>query len=110
MRGTQRHFEIVQDPDSPGNKVMLLKASGSTEHMHNCAETTLKSGNSYTNISSSKEYRISFRARWVSGSNQLNSRLYFNRLPRTDILPIDDPNGGGTPGKVKNKLFSLKSP
>ena len=102
MRGTQRHFEIVQDPDSPGNKVMLLKASGSTEHMHNCAETTLKSGNSYTNISSSKEYRISFRARWVSGSNQLNSRLYFNRLPRTDILPIDDPNGGGTPGKVNS--------
>lgn len=102
MRGTQRHFEIVKDPDSPGNNVMLLKASGSTEHMHNCAETTLKSGNSYTNISSSKEYRISFRARWVSGSNQLNSRLYFNRLPRTDILPIDDPNGGGTPGKVNS--------
>ncbi|MDE0570075.1 MAG: lamin tail domain-containing protein [Verrucomicrobiales bacterium] len=104
MRGTQRHFNIVEDPDFLGNKVMRLKASGPTEHMHNCAETTLKSGNSYANISSSKEYKISFRARWISGSNQLNSRLYFNRLPRTDILPIEDPNGGGTPGRA-NSVF-----
>ena len=108
MRGTQRHFEIIEDPDSPGNKVMHLRASGPTEHMHNCAETTLKSGNSFANISSSKEYRISFRARWISGSNQLNSRLYFNRLPRTDILPIEDPNGGGTPGRA-NSLFQENS-
>ncbi|RZO17883.1 MAG: hypothetical protein EVB09_03215, partial [Verrucomicrobiaceae bacterium] len=104
MRGTQRHYRIIEDPDSPGNKVMHLKASGPTEHMHNCAETTLKSGNSYANISSSKEYKISFRARWISGSNQLNSRLYFNRLPRTDILPIEDPNGGGTPGRANSVL------
>ena len=108
MRGTQRHFNIVDDPDSAGNKVLHLRASGSTEHMHNCAETTLKSGNSYANISSSKEYRISFRARWISGSNQLNSRLYFNRLPRTDILPIEDPNGGGTPGR-KNSVYQENS-
>ena len=108
MRGTQRHYEIIDDPDSPGNKVMNLKASGPTEHMHNCAETTLKSGNSFANISSSKEYKISFRARWISGSNQLNSRLYFNRLPRTDILPIEDPNGGGTPGR-ENSVFEENS-
>ena len=57
MRGTQRHFEIVKDPDSPGNNVMLLKASGSTEHMHNCAETTLKSGMLYK-YRSSKEYKL----------------------------------------------------
>ena len=40
-------------------------------------------------------YRVSFRARWVSGSNQLNTRLYFNRSPHT-LLPIAA--GGGTPG------------
>ena len=98
MRGTHRHFEVIDDPDQPGNNVLHVMASGSTEHMHNCAETTLKDGDSFIRINASREYRIQFRARWLSGSNQLNSRLYFNRLPRTEILAIDDPHGGGTPG------------
>ncbi|MFT5409051.1 MAG: hypothetical protein ACI9NC_001772, partial [Verrucomicrobiales bacterium] len=74
MRGTHRHFEVIDDPDAPGNKVLHVSASGSTEHMHNSAETTLKSGASFVTINSSKTYQISFRARWVSGTNQLNSR------------------------------------
>jgi hypothetical protein len=102
MRGTHRHFEAIDDPDQLGNKVLHVMASGSTEHMHNCAETTLKDGDSFIRISTSKEYRIQFRARWLSGSNQLNSRLYFNRLPRTDILTIDNPHGGGTPGAANS--------
>jgi len=58
--------------------------------MHNHAETTL------LRPIATREYEISFRARWVSGSNQLNTRLYFNRLART--LRIEAPDGGGTPG------------
>ena len=104
MRGTHRHFEVVDDPDAPGNKVLHVKASGATEHMHNCAETTLKAGGSYVALNSGKDYRISFRARWLSGSNQLNSRLYFNRLPRTDLLTIHDEHGGGTPGTANSAL------
>jgi len=110
MRGTHRHHEVIDDPDSPGNEVLRVSATGSTEHMHNCAETTLKDGGTFVNINASKEYRISFRARWLSGSNQLNSRLYFNRIPRTDILNIADPHGGGTPGAPNSTLEANSAP
>ena len=32
------------------------------------------------------DYRISYRAKWLGGSNQLNTRLYFNRCARTTLL------------------------
>ncbi|MFP6856710.1 MAG: lamin tail domain-containing protein [Roseibacillus sp.] len=110
MRGTHRHFEVIDDPDAPGNKVLHVSASGPTEHMHNCAETTLKVRASYVSINSSRSYQITFRARWVSGSNQLNSRLYFNRIPRTDLLAIDDPYGGGTPGRANSTAEANAGP
>lgn len=55
-------------------------AGGPTDHVHNHAESTLASGRRVTN---GREYEISCRAGWIAGSNQLNSRLYFNRLART---------------------------
>ena len=70
---------------------LRLRATGPTEHMHNHAETTLLAP-----IRNGVEYAISMRARWLSGSNQLNARLYFNRLPRTVRLPR--PAAAGTPG------------
>ncbi|MBK9645661.1 MAG: lamin tail domain-containing protein, partial [Deltaproteobacteria bacterium] len=90
LLGNHRHSEIVPDPDDPGDSVLRLVATGPTGHMHNHAETTLLQpiGN--------QEYELSFRARWVSGSNQLHSRLYFNRLPRTTL--VEQPTLSGTPG------------
>ena len=58
--------------------------------MHNQVETTLSSA-----ISSGQTYTISFRARWVSGSNQLHTRLYFNRCANVNV--IDRPGNPGTP-------------
>jgi len=91
LLGNHRHSEIVGDPDSPSNPVLRLVATGPTEHMHNHAETTL------LQPIGPREYEISFRARWVSGSNQLNTRLYFNRLPRTTL--VAQPERSGTPGQ-----------
>ncbi|MCK6516092.1 lamin tail domain-containing protein, partial [Myxococcota bacterium] len=90
LLGNHRHSEIVPDPDDPGDSVLRLVATGPTGHMHNHAETTLLQpiGN--------LEYELTFRARWVSGSNQLHTRLYFNRLPRTTLL--EQPSLSGTPG------------
>jgi hypothetical protein len=97
--GNHRHSEVAPDPDDPGNLVLRLKATGATEHMHNHAETTLAGGHPIVN---GKTYKVSFRARWVSGSNRLNTRLYFNRLARTTVLPVPEPNG--TPG-AQNTAF-----
>ncbi|MSU36344.1 MAG: hypothetical protein EXS36_14855 [Pedosphaera sp.] len=89
------HGTVVDDPDQPGNKVLRLVATGSTDHMSNHAETTLAGGRGVVN---GRIYRITFRARWISGCRQLNTRLYFNRLARTTVL--DGHSQYGTPGSM----------
>lgn len=98
FRGTHRHSEVITDPDDPGNQVLRLVATGYTEHMHNNVETTLAGGLSVVN---GRTYEISFKAKWISGSNQFNTRLYFNRLPRTTL--IDRPDTPGTPGATNSQ-------
>lgn len=90
LLGNHRHAEVVPDPDDPQNPVLRLVATGPTGHMHNHAETTL------SRPLATREYAVSFRARWVSGSNQLNTRLYFNRLAKT--VRVTRPERFGTPG------------
>ena len=92
---------VVVDPEDPNNKVLLMDASGPTEHMHNHAETTLKEGDEVHRINRSSEYEVSFRAKWQSGSNQLNSRLYFGRAAR--VTRVDRPVNVGTPGEKNSQ-------
>ncbi len=94
------HGTVIDDPDQPGNKVLRLVATGSTDHMSNHAETTLAGGRSVAN---GRVYRISYRAKWIHGCRQLNTRLYFNRLARTTVL--DGRSRFGTPGAV-NSTFA----
>ena len=94
LRGTHRHSEIIEDPEEPGNKVLRVVATSGTGHMHNQMETTLTS-----RVRNGSDYEISFRARWVSGTNLLHSRLYFNRLAHTTV--IERPEHVGTPS-LKN--------
>ena len=91
MLGTHRRSEVVPDPDDPSNPVLRLVATGPTEHMHNHAEVTLR------HPITDAEHEISFRARWVSGSNQLHTRLYFHRLARA--TRVERPERAGTPGR-----------
>ncbi|MDG2124643.1 MAG: lamin tail domain-containing protein, partial [Verrucomicrobiales bacterium] len=91
--GNHRHGSVIPDPDNPANNVLRIVATGPTEHMHNHIETNLIGPRRVTN---GREYTISFRARWVSGSPQLHTRVYFNRLPKTTIVAT--PSRSGTPG------------
>lgn len=93
LLGNHRHSRVVEDPDRPGEHVLHLVAVGPTEHMHNHLETTFRGGE---RVANGREYEISFRAKWLAGSNQLNTRLYFNRVART--TRIDVPRTNGTPG------------
>ncbi len=97
--GNHRHSEVIVDPTDAANQVLRLVATGPTEHMHNHAETTLANGLSVTN---GRTYEISFRAKWVTGSNQLNTRLYFNRLPATTLIAQSEYHG--TPA-ARNSVF-----
>lgn len=96
---------IITDPANGANHVLRLVATGSTEHMHNHAETTLAGGASVIN---GREYEISFRAKWVGGNNALLSRLYFNRLPRVTQVAV--PALNGTPGAVNSRYATNIGP
>ncbi|WP_035612232.1 lamin tail domain-containing protein, partial [Haloferula sp. BvORR071] len=103
--GNHRHVQLIQDPSNPGNTVLYLAAKGPTEHMHNHVEATLIGGRSITN---GYEYEISFKARWLSGSNLLNTRLYFNRCAKTTALTRTD--SPGTPGSANSTAVANAGP
>ena len=105
LRGNHRHSEVVPDPDDPNKNVLRLVAAGPTGHMHNNIETTLAGG---ARISNETTYEIRFRARALSGSPQLLTRLYFNRLAKKHILMT--PTGGGTPGQPNSQMVSNLGP
>ena len=60
--------------------------------------TTLKFNGAYQTVNPTLNYAISFRARWLTGSPRLQTRLYFNRLAKQHLLTIPDNNG--TPGAL----------
>ena len=91
--GSHRHSFVQADPNDPGNPVLHLVATGPTEHMHNHAETTFANG---AQVSNGREVEVRFRARWISGSSLLHTRLFFNRLAQTTTLLT--PTKSGTPG------------
>jgi hypothetical protein len=97
--------EVIADPDNAANHVLRLRATGSTDDQHNHVETTLAGGSSVAN---GREYEISFRARWIAGNNQLNTRLYHNRVARTTRLPAPDANG--TPGARNSRWATNAGP
>ena len=94
--GTHKLSTVVNDPDGPG-KVLKIVATAEMEHTYNACATT-NAGNRV--INTTKTYEISYRARWLRGSPQLNSRLYLNRCARTAIL--QQPATTGTPGAVNS--------
>lgn len=96
------------DPSNPNNHVMRMVATGMTEHMSNHAETTLKDGTKLYSLVDTKSYEISLKARWVSGSPQLNTRLFFNRLPKTTVLSM--PTLWGTPGAANSRSVTNLGP
>ncbi len=105
--GTHSRATRITDPFGTGS-VLRVDASDSCEHMHNHAETMLQSGAVEHTINSGLSYTVSFRARWVSGSNQLNTRLYFDRIARTSLLPVA--SGGGTPGSANSAFIANLGP
>ena len=103
ISGNHRQSGVVDLPG--GGRALKLVSTGRLEHSYNLASTTFANGRT---LNSSKTYEISFRAKWLSGSPQLNTRLYFNRLSRTHILP--QPAITGTPGAANSTLVAAAPP
>ena len=78
--GGNHHGVVLMDPDDPQNQVLRVTATGALEDRLNHAETTFVDNAAFR---FGTEYEISFRAKWLGGSNQLNTHIYFDRLQRT---------------------------
>ena len=102
--GTHKLSSVVNDPDGPG-KVFKIVATAEFEHTYNCCSTTNAANRV---INTTKTYEISYRAKWLRGSPQLNSRLYLNRCARTSILA--QPATTGTPGAVNSTRLANTGP
>ena len=88
---------VTLDPDDPGNQVLHVVAVGAQQHIHDHGETTF-AGN--TPVRDGDVYELSFRARWLGGSPQLNSRFYFTRMGNTMFMEV--PLSNGTPGALNS--------
>lgn len=95
---------VIEDPANPGNHVLHFTATGPTETNHNHGETTYLNNTALT----SGLHEISFRARWLSGTNQLNVRSYYQKLAKTWELPI--PATLGTPGAPNSRALTSAGP
>ncbi len=96
--GGNHHATVVADPLDPSNHVLHVTATGAWEDRLNHAETTFVGNAPYRY---GTEYEISLRAKWLRGSNQLNTHLYFDRLQRTSAL--ERPQTCGTPGRANQE-------
>ncbi|MEX2185755.1 MAG: lamin tail domain-containing protein [Pirellulales bacterium] len=105
LLGNHQRSQVVAEPGNAANAILRLVASGATEYQGNQIETTLGGG---ATIVDGREYEISFRAKWIAGASQLNTRLYFNRLART--TPLIVPTGGGTPGAANSTRVANAGP
>lgn len=103
--GSHGQTVVVTDPDDAGNQCLQVVATGATGNRHDKLETTFANSEE---VVVGNSYRISFRAKFLSGSSQLNTRLYFNYLQCTHILPT--PEIWGTPGAPNSSLVSNTGP
>ena len=96
---------IEAEPGAPSNHVLRLRSSGAFSWNHNHIETSFFAN---TALIDGESYTVSFRARWLSGSNQLNTRAYYSRLARTTELTIA--TRIGTPGAVNSRSIANLGP
>lgn len=96
---------VIADPDNASNKCLRVVATGTTEDKSNRIETTFAGGRQVT---VGNTYQISFRARWMAGTNKVNTRLYFNYLQRTESLNVG--TAWGTPGQTNSTALANAGP
>ena len=96
---------VVTDPDNPSNRVLHLVAAGAQQHIHDHAEITFANNQ---RIQDGQTYTMSFDAKWLGGSRQLNERMYFTRASNTIVL--DAPQDNGTPGAQNSQYVANHGP
>jgi hypothetical protein len=97
LLGNHRHSQVITHPDRPGDNVLHLVATGARTYLNNHVEVTLESAGTVVAVPAGQAYRIDFDAKWLSGSPQLHTELYYNRVVHTTLL--ETTGHPGTPGQ-----------
>jgi len=100
LLGTHQLSEIVSDG---GNNALKIVASSRSNYLNNLIETNFTSGGSLRTITAGTNYRVSFRAKWLSGSPQLRFEAYYNKF--AELVTVEQPASHGTPG-TQNSTYS----
>ena len=80
VMGTHAQSHVIVDPDNPANHVLNLIVDGPINYLSNHVETTLANG---ARVVNGRTYQISFDAKWITGSPQLHTELYYKDAART---------------------------
>ncbi|MCA9266470.1 MAG: lamin tail domain-containing protein, partial [Planctomycetales bacterium] len=105
IQGTHGTSRVVADPDDPTNQVLHLRADARSSYLSNHAETTLANS---ARVTVGQTYQISSDAKWIGGSPQLHTELYYKDAARTTIL--QQPSQSGTPGAPNSTLVANLGP
>ncbi|MCA9167644.1 MAG: lamin tail domain-containing protein, partial [Planctomycetales bacterium] len=97
VMGTHERTQVIADPAEPDNNVMRLIADGRMNYLSNHVESTLANG---ARSVDGRTYQISFDAKWISGTPQLHTELYYKDAARSTILA--QPAQSGTPGRANS--------
>ncbi|MBM3831856.1 MAG: hypothetical protein FJ403_00975 [Verrucomicrobia bacterium] len=102
LLGTHSHSFVEPHPENSGDSVLHMVATGAMSYMDNRLETTLRVGTTNVPVVNGREYEISFDAKWLAGSPQVRTELYYNKVAATTIIAM--PENYGTPGR-RNSTF-----
>lgn len=108
LLGNHSHSFVEPNPDDPANPVLHLVARGPTSYMDNRLETTLKVGTALVPVVTGREYQIDFDAKWLAGSPQIHTELYYNKVAKTTVIEM--PTLFGTPGRRNSTYVTNAGP
>jgi hypothetical protein len=108
LTGNHKHSRLEPNPDAPANPVLHLIATGPMSYLENQLESTLKVGGVFVPVVAGRDYEIAFDAKWVAGSPQLHTELYYNKVAATTLL--DRPSQCGTPGRRNSAYVANTGP
>ena len=101
LLGTHKMSGITSDN---GHNVLNINASDKFNYLNNLIETNLTlNGGALRAVKNGTDYRVRFRAKWLSGCAQLRFELYYNKL--ASLVILNQPANSGTPGR-KNSTYS----
>jgi hypothetical protein len=98
LLGNHSHTRMEGDTGA-----LHLVATGPVSYLDNRLETTLKFNGTITPVVAGREYEIAFDAKWIAGSPQFRTELYYNKVAATTVLQY--PDRAGTPGKP-NSIYA----